>query len=92
MTLVGLLLAWRASVDILNQASLGQLATPALLIVVTAAAVAGLDAIGVVQSIPWFLRPLLPAVLYASCLIALEYGRLRGELTYLRNQLRGGAR
>jgi len=92
VTLVGLLLAWRASVDLLGQAALGRLATPAALIVVTAAAVGGLDAIGVVESIPWFLRPLLPAVLYATCLIALEHTRLRKELTYLKNQLRGRAR
>ena len=92
VTLLGLLLGWRASGDILGQASLGLLATPAALIVVTAAAVSALDAFGVVESIPWFLRPLLPALLYATALVALEYSRLRGELIYLKNQLQSGAR
>jgi hypothetical protein len=92
VTLLGLLLSWRASRDILTQASLRLLATPAALIVLTVAAVSALDGFGVVEAIPWFLRPLLPALLYVTALVALEYALLRGELIYLRNQLRGGAR
>lgn len=90
ITMVGLLLGWRASGQILGKASLGLLATPAALIVVTVAAVTGLDSLGAVEAIPWFLRPILPALLYTICLIALEFARLREELTYLKNQLRGG--
>ena len=91
VTFLGLLLSWRASGDILGRASLRLLATPAALIVVTAVAVSALDAFGAVEAIPWFLRPLLPALLYVTALVALEYARLRGELIYLKNQLRGGA-
>ena len=50
------------------------------------------DAFGAVEAIPWFLRPLLPALLYVTALVALEYARLRGELIYLKNQLRSDAR
>ncbi len=92
VTLLGLLLSWRASGDILTQASLRLLATPAALIVLTVAAVSALKGFGAVEAIPWFLRPLLPALLYVTALVALEYALLRGELTYLRNQLRSGAR
>ena len=74
-----------------GKASLGLLASPAALIVFTVAAVAGLDALGVVEANPWFLRPFLPALLYAITLVALEYARLRWELIYLKNQLRSGA-
>ena len=74
----------------MGKVSLGLLATPAALIVVTVAAVTGLDSLGAIEAIPWFLRPILPAVLYTICLIALEFARLREELSYLKSQLRGG--
>jgi PST family polysaccharide transporter len=92
VTLLGLLLGWRASGDILGKASVGLLATPAALIVFTVAMVGGLDALGAVEAIRWFLRPLLPALLFVTALVALEYARLRAELIYLKNQLRSDAR
>jgi len=91
VTLLGVVLAWYGSVDIVKKVPLYLLGTPALLVIVTAAVVLGLDALDVVTRIPWFCRPLLPALIYGLALVALEHRLLRAELNYLWGQLRSSA-
>jgi O-antigen/teichoic acid export membrane protein len=88
VTLVGLVLAWRASVDLLDTLPVHLLLTPAALVGGTAALFGALQALGVVGHIAWFLRPFLPALAYGAGLLALEHALLRRELVYLRGQLK----
>jgi O-antigen/teichoic acid export membrane protein len=88
VTLTGVVLSWRASLDLQGEPPLQLLLTPAALTAATAALFGLLHAMGVVGQIAWFARPFLPPLVYAAGLLALEHATLRGELVYLRRQLR----
>jgi len=87
-TFLGLVLAWYAGVDLLGKLPLHLFLTPAALLAGTVALFAGLRAWGIVAEITWFVRPLLPALVYLAGLVALERSMLLRELNYLRGQLK----
>jgi O-antigen/teichoic acid export membrane protein len=87
-TLLGLILAWNASREVVGRLSLRLILTPAALIAGTFALFSVLRVWGVVADITWFVRPFLPALVYLAGLVIVERTTLLRELDYLRRQLK----
>ena len=86
-TLTALGAAWFMNRPVVSGTALRQFASPLVALTVTGAAFAWLGAQDALEAVPYWVRPVLPPLVFACLIGLIERGRLLTELRYLRSQL-----